>query len=97
MKSWDENLPHVKFAYYRIVHSSTHYSPFEIVCGFNTLIPLDLSPLPMSEQVNLDSVLKADFVCNLHEKVSQNIKRRNQKVVNQRNKGRKQLIFEPVD
>ena len=62
-------MPHVEFAYNRVVHSSTHYSTFEIVYHFNPLIPLDLSPLPMSEQVNLDGVRKVDFVHNLHEKV----------------------------
>ena len=68
-------MPHVEFAYNRVVHSSTQYSLFEIVYGFNPLTPLDLSPLPMSEQVNLDSVRKVDFVRNLHEKVRQNIER----------------------
>ena len=45
---------HVAFAYNRIVHSATKFSPFKIVCGFNLLIPMDLSPLPLSERVNLD-------------------------------------------
>ena len=60
------------------MHSSTHYSLFEVVYDFNPLIPLDLSLLPMNEQVNLDGVRNADFMHNLHEKVRQNIKRRNQ-------------------
>ena len=97
MKYWDEILPHVEFVYNRAMHSSIYYSPFEIVYGFNLLIPLDLFPLSMSEQVNLDGVQKAGFIRNLHEKVRQNIERRNQQVANQRNKGCKQLIFEPKD
>lgn len=44
VKSWDESLPYVELAYNRVVHSSMHYSPFEIVYGFNPLTPLDLSP-----------------------------------------------------
>ena len=40
MKSWDEILPHVEFVYNMVVHSSTHYSPFKIVYGFNPLTPL---------------------------------------------------------
>ncbi|XP_027156813.1 uncharacterized protein LOC113757952, partial [Coffea eugenioides] len=46
IRTWEECLPHVEFAYNRTVHSSTHFSPFEIVYGFNPLTPLDLSPLP---------------------------------------------------
>ncbi|XP_061337074.1 uncharacterized protein LOC133284106, partial [Gastrolobium bilobum] len=46
IKSWEQCLPHVEFAYNRAVHSATHYSPFEIVYGFNPLTPLDLLPLP---------------------------------------------------
>ncbi|XP_042377669.1 uncharacterized protein LOC121970764, partial [Zingiber officinale] len=46
IKSWEECLPHVEFAYNRAVHSTTQFSPFEIVYGFNPLTPLDLLPLP---------------------------------------------------
>ncbi|XP_042423751.1 uncharacterized protein LOC122011425, partial [Zingiber officinale] len=45
IKSWEECLPHVEFAYNR-VHSTTQFSPFEIVYGFNPLTPLDLLHLP---------------------------------------------------
>ena len=75
MKSWDKILPHIEFAYNRDVHSTIHYSPFEIVYSFNPLTPLDLSALLMNEQVNLDGIRKAEFVRNLHEKVRQNIER----------------------
>ena len=36
-KSWDEYLPHIEFAYNRVVHSTTKLSPFEVVYGFNPL------------------------------------------------------------
>ena len=62
-------MPHIEFAYNRIMHSSTHYSPFEIVYGFNPLTPLDLLPLPVHEHVNLDGAKKAKYVRTLHEKV----------------------------
>ena len=45
-KSWDEYLPHIEFAYNRVVHKTTNISPFEVVYGFNLLTPLDLLPLP---------------------------------------------------
>ncbi|XP_071902671.1 uncharacterized protein [Coffea arabica] len=69
IKPWEECLPHVEFAYNRTVHSATRFSPFEVVYGFNPLTSLDLSPLPLSECVNLDEKKKADFVKALHEKV----------------------------
>ena len=97
MKSWDDILHHIEFAYNRAMHSTTNYSPFEIVYGFNPLTPLDLSLLPMNEQVKLDGVWKVDFVRNLHEKVRQNIERRNQQVADQMSKGSKQLVFTPED
>ena len=61
IKTWEDCLPHVEFAYNRATHSATKMSPFEIVYGFNPLTPLDLSPLPFPEQVNLDGKKKADL------------------------------------
>ena len=53
LKSWEECLPFVEFAYNRTVHSTT-FSPFEIVYGFNPLTPMDLIPLRFEEMVSLD-------------------------------------------
>ncbi|XP_052173798.1 uncharacterized protein LOC127789074 [Diospyros lotus] len=52
LKNWEDCLPFIEFAYNRSVHSSTEYSPFEIVYGFNPLTPLDLLPLPVNEKAN---------------------------------------------
>ncbi|XP_052188792.1 uncharacterized protein LOC127799098 [Diospyros lotus] len=52
LKNWEDCLPFIEFAYNRSVHSSTKYSPFEIVYGFNPLTPLDLLPLPVNEKAN---------------------------------------------
>jgi hypothetical protein len=41
------------------MHSTTNYSPFEIVYGFNPLTPLDLIPLLVDERVSLDGTKKA--------------------------------------
>jgi len=49
-----ECLPFVEFAYNRTVHSTTGFSPFEIVYGFNPLTPMDLIPFPFEEKVSLD-------------------------------------------
>ena len=46
LKTWEECLPHAKFAYNRVVNSTTSYSPFQVVYSFNPLSPLNLLPLP---------------------------------------------------
>ena len=53
LKSWEECLPFVEFAYNRTVHSTTTFSPFKIVYGFNPLTPMDLIPLRFEERVSL--------------------------------------------
>jgi hypothetical protein len=97
IKTLEECLPHVEFAYNRAVHSATKFSPFEIVCGCNPLTPLDLTPLPLTEHVNLDGKKKVDFVKQIHEKARLNIERRTEQYATQANKGRRQLVFEPGD
>ena len=44
-RAWEDLLPHVEFAYNRVVNSTTNHSPFEVVYGFNPLTPLDLLPI----------------------------------------------------
>ena len=87
LKTWEDCLPHVEFAYNRAAHFAKKYSPFEIVYGFNPLTPLDLLPLPLSERVNLDGKRKAEFVKKIHEEARRNIERRTETNVKQANKG----------
>jgi hypothetical protein len=54
LKSWEVCFSFVEFAYNRILHSITSFSPFEIV-----LTPMDLIPLPFEERVSLDGEKKA--------------------------------------
>jgi hypothetical protein len=49
LKTWEDCLPFIEFAYNRTMHTTTSYSPFEIVYGFNPLTPLDLMHLPIDE------------------------------------------------
>ncbi|XP_031288250.1 uncharacterized protein LOC116146966 [Pistacia vera] len=56
-----------------------------------------LSPLPLTEHVNLDGKKKADFVKQIHEKARLNIERRMEQYAKQANKGRHKLLFEPGD
>ncbi|KAI3469143.1 hypothetical protein Pfo_025806 [Paulownia fortunei] len=97
LKTWEDYLPHVEFAYNRCIHSATKFSPFDIVYGFNPLTPLDLTPLPLNERVNLDGKKKAEFVIQIHGKAKQHIERRTEQYAKQANKGRKKVIFEPRD
>nr|KYP36175.1 Transposon Ty3-I Gag-Pol polyprotein [Cajanus cajan] len=94
-KSWDEHLPHIEFAYNRVVHKTTNLSPFAVVYGFNPLTPFDILPLPStSSYLHNEEVSKADFIKKLHEKVKGQIKKQTQKYIKYNNKGRKKLIFE---
>jgi len=82
LKNWEDCLPFIEFAYNRSVHSTTDYSPFEIVYGFNPLTPLDLIPLPIDERVSLDGNKKAQVVKDLHTKIQQQIEKKNEQYAN---------------
>jgi hypothetical protein len=97
LKSWEECLPFVEFAYNRTVHSTTGFSPFEIVYGFNPLTPMDLIPLPFKEMVSLDGEKKAKMVRQLHEEVRLQIEKKNRLYASKANKGRKLVVFQPGD
>ena len=84
LKSWEDCLPFIEFAYNRSTHSSISYSLFEIVYGFNLLTPMDLIHLP----------LKAELIKSIHEKARLHIEKKNEQYATQVNKGRKCLIFE---
>jgi hypothetical protein len=75
------------------VHSTTEFSPFEIVYGFNPLTSIDLIALPVNEMVSLDGNHKAWVVKTLHESVRQQIEKRNRVYMTKANKGRKHVIF----
>ena len=87
IKTWEECLPHVEFAYNYTIHSTTKFSPVEIIYGFNPLTSLDLTPLPLFERVNLDGKKNIEFVKQIHEKARLNIERRTEHYAKQANKG----------
>ena len=97
IRTWEDCLPFVEFAYNRAIHSTTHCSPFEIVYGFNPLTPIDLLPLPPNNFVSVDANSKADLVKKLHKQVKERIEKQNAKVASRVNKGRKPMIFQPGD
>jgi hypothetical protein len=59
LKSWEECLPFIEFAYNRTMHLTTSFSPFEIVYRLNPLTPMDLIPLPFEKR---DGQKKAKMV-----------------------------------
>ncbi|KAG9454329.1 hypothetical protein H6P81_007233 [Aristolochia fimbriata] len=97
LKTWEDCLPFIEFANNRAIHSSTGFSTFEIVYGFNPLTVLDLMPLPLSEITCLDGKKKAEMVRKIHEKARQKIEKKNRMYTQKANKGRKQVIFQPGD
>jgi hypothetical protein len=97
LKTWEDCLPFIEFAYHRAMHTTTSYSPFEIVYGFNPLTPLDLMHLPVDGRSSLDGQKKAELVKSLHERVRLQIAQKNERVASQANKGQRRVIFEPGD
>nr|KYP31501.1 Retrotransposable element Tf2 [Cajanus cajan] len=68
-KTWDNCLPHLEFAYNRVVHKTTNLSPFEVVYGFNLIIALDLLPLPNTPSLfHKEGVSRADFIKKISRK-----------------------------
>ena len=90
-------MPFIEFAYNWSVHSTTDFSPFEIVYGFNPLTLLDLLPLAVNERTSLDDQKKAEMVNKLLESVWQHMKKKNEQYATKANKGHRQVIFKPGD
>jgi hypothetical protein len=97
LKMWEDCLAHVEFAYNRAVHSTTNFCPFEIVYGFKPHTPMDLLPLPLQEQVNLDAAKRSEFIKKLHDDTKRNIERKSAHYAKQANKGKKIVLFHPGD
>lgn len=95
LKEWEDCLPHVEFAYNRVVHSTTQLNPFEVVYGFNPITPLDLLPLPLQERANMEATKRADYVKKMHEKTKETIERKIQSYAAKANKHRKKMLFQP--
>src|SRR3954468_17327873 len=97
LKLWEECLPHIEFSYNRSLHSTTKMYPFEIVYGFVPRAPIDLLPLPSSEQHNLDATQRVEMILNLHKTTKDNTEHMNAKYKLSGDKGRKHVVFDVRD
>jgi len=98
IKSWEECLPHVEFAYNRVIHSTTQHSPFEVVYGFNPLTHLDLLPLPnIYDFKHKDAHAKVEYVKKLHKQVKAQIAKKTESYDKQAKKNKKKVVLEPGD
>jgi len=97
-RSWDDYLPHIEFAYNRVVHKTTKMSPFEVVYEFNPLTPADLIRLQNTHDfLHKDGVSKAKFVQKLHKRVKSQMQKQSERYAKQNNMGKRELIFEEGD
>jgi len=80
-------LSFIEFVYNCSMRITIDYSPFEIVYSFNPLTPLDLIPLPVDERVSVDDNKKAQVVKDIHAKIRQQIKKKNEQYANKANRG----------
>ena len=97
-RAWENLLPHIEFAYNRVVNYTTSYTPFEVVYGFNPLTPVDLLPIPLLDEVLCkDGFEKVSFIKDLHHPIKLQIERKVGKYAEHANKGHRALILEPGD
>ncbi|XP_072076679.1 uncharacterized protein [Arachis hypogaea] len=79
------------------IHSSTGFSPFELLYGFNPLTVLNLMPLPLSDLISLDGASNGEKVKAIYAKAHDLIERKNKTTDERINKSRKHIVFEPGD
>jgi hypothetical protein len=96
LREWEDCLPHVEFAYNRAVHSTTQLCPFEVVYGFKPITPLDLLPLPIQKQVNMEASKRADFVRKIHVKTKEAIEKKGKYTADRETRSGRRYCFSPV-
>ena len=97
LRSWEDCLPHVEFAYNRATHSATKMCPFEVVYGYVPKAPIDLFAIDAEDEPHLDALAHIDHMKQLLEETQHNIAVANKKYQVAGSKGRKHISFEPGD
>ena len=96
-KQWDLVLPQAEFAYNRSTHRSTGMSPFLIVYGRNPFTPLDLAPLPATENFSPEGEDRAAQIKLIHQQVRDQIINNNIVYQRRANMKRKKVVFQEGD
>ncbi|KAK1595408.1 hypothetical protein QYE76_018523 [Lolium multiflorum] len=97
LKAWEDCIPHAEFAYNRAKHSTTTRSPFMVVYGFEPPTAIDLLPLPLHEQVNMDIDKRAQYMKKLHEDTRATIEQQVLRQATRLNLKKKARIFNEGD
>ncbi|KAK1601973.1 hypothetical protein QYE76_027078 [Lolium multiflorum] len=97
LKAWEDCIPHAEFAYNRAKHSTTMRSPFMVVYGFEPPTAIDLLPLPLHEQVNMDIDKRAQYMKKLHEDTRATIEQQVLRQATRLNLKKKARIFNEGD
>ncbi|KAK1648938.1 hypothetical protein QYE76_066743 [Lolium multiflorum] len=97
LKAWEDCIPHAEFAYNRAKHSTTMRSPFMVVYGFEPPTAIDLLPLPLHEQVNMDIDKRAQYMKKLHEDTRTTIEQQVLRQATRLNLKKKARIFNEGD
>ncbi|CAL2248659.1 unnamed protein product [Prunus armeniaca] len=64
LKSWDQKLSQVEFAFNHSINRGTGFSPFFVTYGYNSKCPLDLAPVSDLKRVNIKA---EEFVATLQQ------------------------------
>ena len=97
IKAWDELLPHAEFAFNRAPSKATGLSPFQVVYGQNPRTPLDLTSLPTPTKFSWEAEKRAKEIQDLHVHIRERIEKANVQAMNQANKHKKNVQYQPGD
>ncbi|RDX96079.1 hypothetical protein CR513_21311, partial [Mucuna pruriens] len=87
-------IPHVEFDYNWVFNTTTSYSTFELVYGFNPLSSLDLFSLPiMPNCANNKGLSTTQFVQILYDKARLHMERKGEQYARSANRGRKEVLL----